>query len=112
MAHNIKAMKVWEAGCVEIRAPLKGKPILLRGGTEHSECVSVIPAVYDRSSPSEPVVFVRKGTTDGIVVRVSNTWEYSLNVDEHYSKSALVISREHWTVSKQVCWRVYGNCWI
>lgn len=109
MANNVKAVKIWEAGCIEIWASLKGKPILLCGRTEHTKCVPIITAVYDSSPPSESIILVCEGSADSIVVRVSDTREYSLDVDKHYSQSALVVSREHGAVSKQVSWRVYSN---
>jgi hypothetical protein len=109
VANDVKAVKIWEAGCIEIWASLKGKPILLCGRTEHTKRISIITAVYDSSSPSESIILIREGSADSIVVRVSDTREYSLNVDEHYSQLATVVSGEHGAVSKQVSWCVYGN---
>ena len=104
MANNVKAMKTWEASCIEIRATLKGKCILLYEGTKHRKRVSIVTAVYDGPPPSESVILISEGSADSIVVCVSDTWEYCLDVDEHYSQLALVASREHGAVGKQVCW--------
>lgn len=104
MANNVKTMKIWEAGCVEIWTSLKGKSILLCGRTEYTKGISIITTIYDGPSPSKSIVLVCEGSADSIVVCVSNTWEYSLDVDEHYSQLASVVSREHGAVSKQVCW--------
>lgn len=104
MANNVKAMKIWKAGCIESRASLKGKPILLCGGTEHAKRVPIVAAVYDSPPPSESIVLIGEGSADSVVVCVSDTWKYCLDVDKHYSQLALVVSREPGAVRKQVCW--------
>lgn len=104
MAHNVKTMITWEAGCIEILAVLKGKCILLRSGAKYTKRISVISAIYDGPSPSETIIFIRKGSANSVVVCVGDTWEYSLYVDEQCCQLAAVVCREHGAVRKQVCW--------
>ena len=113
MANNVQTMIIWEAGCVELLATLKSKPILLCCQTEHTtKRVPIVPTVYDGPPTSESVIFVCEDSADSIVVRVGSTWENGLNIDEHYCKVASVVCREPGTVGQLICWFDYVNRWV